>query len=188
MEVFEVRDPVIYFLQLVLRVSLELPPDAINKWLRLPQVFPQKGLELYPDFGDLFLTFLAMFELCPVHTNIPMKKRSCKRSLVGPDGFGVLEIIFALLTEVITVHMQLIILYLWYLSLKGLFALCWRLSRYLVCLQVGLHKFFEQFIGSNQSRTWSKNQSGNQSRNQIGAWGRVTRWSGRGTIWTKTSN
>ena len=76
--------------------------------------------------------------------------------------------IFALLTEVIAVHVQLIIVYLWYLSLKGLLMLYWRLFRFLIRLQVGLHEFFEQFIGREKSR--SGNRSGNQSKNQLGPW------------------
>ena len=82
-----------------------------------------------------------MFELCLAYTNIPTEKKSYKKSLIEPDSPGSLEIIFALLIEVIAVHIKLTIIYLWYFSLKGLFA--FRLSRSLVCLQVGPHKFFE---------------------------------------------
>ena len=100
--------------------------------------------------------------------------------------------ILALLTEVIAVHMWLTIIYLYYFSFKGLFALRRRLSRFLVCLQVGFYKFFEQFIGSNRSgsrsRSRSGNQSGNHSGNQIGARDRVMRQSGRGTTWMGISN
>ena len=180
--------PVIYFLQLVLRVSLELSPDAINKWLRFLQILPQEGLELCPGNGDWFLTSVAMFELCPAHTKILTEKKSCKRSPVGPGGPGSLKVIFALLTEGIAVHMRLIIIYLWYFSLKGLFALCWQLSRSLVQLQVSFYEFFEQFIGRDRSGKRNRNRSGNQSGNQIGARDRVTRRSGRGILWMKTSN
>ena len=96
--------------------------------------------------------------------------------------------IFALLTEVIAVHVRLTIVHLWYLSLKGLFALLRRLSRSLVRLQVGLHEFFEQFLGSDRSGSRSGNRSGIQSGNQFGARGRVTRRSGGGTTWMRTSN
>ena len=87
--------------------------------------------------------------------------------------------IFTLLTEVIVVYMRLTIIYLWYLSLKVLFTL--RLSKSSVRLQVGFHKFFEQFLGSDRSGSRSGNRSGNQSENQIGARDRVTRRSGGGT-------
>ena len=123
-----------------------------------------------------------MLVLCPVHTNIFAEEKSCKESPVGPSGPSSFKIIFTLLTEVIAVHVQFTIIYLWYLSLKGSLALCWRLFRSLVWLQVGFYELFEQFIGKGQS------QSGNQSENQSGARGRVTRQSGRGITWMKTSN
>ena len=115
-----------------------------------------------------------------------MQKRSCKGSPIEPGSSDSLEIIFALLIEVIVVYIGLTIIYLWYLNLKVSFAL--RLSRSLVCLQVGLYEFFEQFIGSDRSGSRSGNRSGNQSGNQIGAQGRVTRWNGGGTTWIRTSN
>ena len=87
--------------------------------------------------------------------------------------------IFALLTEVIAVHMGLIIINLWNLSLKVSFAL--QLSRSLVRLQVGLHKFFEQFLGSDRSGSRSGNRSGIQSGNQFGARGKVMKRSEGGT-------
>ena len=47
---------------------------------------------------------MTMFELYLAYTNISIKKRSCKEGLVGFDGPRGLEIIFALLTEVVAVH------------------------------------------------------------------------------------
>ena len=106
-----------------------------------------------------------------------MEKESCKESLIEPGSSDGLEKIFALLTEVIAVHMGLTIIYLWYLSLKVLFAL--RLSKSLVRLQIGLHEFLEQFLKSDRSESRSGNRSENQSGNQIGARGRATRERGR---------
>ena len=119
-----------------------------------------------------------------MQTNVSMEKKSCKGSLVGPSSPSNLKIIFVLLTKVIVAHMWLIIIYFRYFSLKGLLALCRRLSRSLVWLQVGLHKLFKQFIGKNRSGS----RSGNQSENQSKAQGKVIRQSKRGTIWIRTSN
>ena len=75
---------------------------------------------------------MATLVLHPAHTHVSVEKRSCKGtpvSLGSPNG---LKMIFALLTEVVAVYMQLIIIYLYYLTLKGLFALLYKLSRSLV--------------------------------------------------------
>ena len=125
-----------------------------------------------------------------LYINTPTQKKSCKESLVGPIGPSSLKIIFAQLIKVIAVYVWLTIVHLWYLSLKKLLALRWKLSRSLVWLQVGPHELFKQFIGGrwSRSRNWSRNRSGNQSENQFGAWGRVTRRSGGDTTWMRTSN
>ena len=59
--------------------------------------------------------------------------------------------IFALLAEVVAVHVRFIIVYIWHVSFKGSFALLSRLARSLVGLQVSLHELFEQFIGRRRS-------------------------------------
>ena len=169
--------PIVYFLQLVLRVPFELFPDTINKWLGFSQVLLQKGLELCPGNGDQLLTLVATLVLRLVHTNVLAEEKSCKGSPVGPSGPSGLKMVFALLTEVITVYIQVIIIHLRYFSLERSLALCWRLSRSLVWLQVGLYEFFEQFIGRGRSGS----RSGNQSGNLVGARGRVARRSGGGT-------
>ena len=83
--------------------------------------------------------------------------------------------VFALLTKVIAVLMRLTIIHLRYLSRERFLALRLRLSRSLVWLQVGLHKFFEQFIGRGQSASRSESQSGNQSKKGpgVGLWDRA---------------
>ena len=125
-----------------------------------------------------------MLLLRPAHTNGPAEEKSCKKSLVDPIVPSGLKMVFALLTEVIAVHMWLIIIHLWYLSLESPLALRWSLFRSLGRFLVGLHEFFEQFIGRGRSG----NRSGNQSGNLVWTWGGVTRQSERGTPWMRTSN
>ena len=127
-----------------------------------------------------------MLKLRPVYTNVPMEKKSCKKSLVGSGGPSSLKLIFSLLKKVIAVYMQLTIIHLWYLSFKRLLALCRKLSRSLNCFQVSFHELSEQFIRKGQSESRSGNQSKNQSKNQSGARTRITRRSKRGTIQIET--
>ena len=157
--------PVIYFLQLVLRVSFEFSPNAINKWLKFFQVFLQESFELCLGYGSLFPTSMTALVLSLLHANASTKKKSCKKSPVGPGGPSGLKIIFALLTKVVVVYVWLSKVYIQHLSLKRLLTLCWRLSRSLVWLQISLHKLSKQFIGKKPSKSRRRNRSGNLSGN-----------------------
>ena len=84
-----------------------------------------------------------MLELHPLYADVSTKKESCKGSLVGPSGPRSFKIIFTLLAEVVGVYVRFIIVYIRHLSLKRLFALLWRLARFLVGLQVSLYELFE---------------------------------------------
>ena len=91
---------------------------------------------------------MAMVKLRPAHINVLTKKK-LQKSSVGPGGPNGLKMIFIPLTELIAVHMQLTIIHFSYFSLKRLLVLYWRLSRFLVCFQVGFYELFEQFISSS---------------------------------------
>ena len=115
----------------------------------------------------------------PAHTYVFTEKKNCKRSPVGPSGQNGLKIIFALLIKVVAAHVQLSIVHIWYFSLKRLLALHWRLSRFLIWLQISLHELFEQFLRKMESKSQSGNGSKNQNRNQSGARCGITRRSKR---------
>ena len=153
--------PVVYFLEMILRLPFELFLDAINEGLGFSQVFLQEGLELCPGNRDYLLTLLPTLVLRPAHTNIPAEEKNCKESPVGSSGLSVLKMVFALLTEMIAVYMRLTIIHLRYFSLERSLALRWRLFKSLIRLYVGLYEFFEQFISGGQSGSWSGNESGN---------------------------
>ena len=72
--------------------------------------------------------------------------------------------IFILLAEVVAVYVRFTIIYIQYFSFKRLFALIWKLARFLVGLQVSLHESFEQFIGRERSGSQSLKDSRGMSR------------------------
>ena len=88
-----------------------------------PKFFCRKSLELCPGYKGYFL-ISTMLKLCPSYADVPAKKRSCKGGPVGSGSLKSLKMIFTLLAEVVAVHVRFIIIYIWHLSLKGLFALC----------------------------------------------------------------
>ena len=96
---------------------------------------------------------MTTVELRLTHINVLPKKKSCKGSPVGPSGPSSLKIVFALLAEVVAVHMQLTIVYLRHLSLKELLALRGRLFGSLVQLQIDLHELFENSLVATGART-----------------------------------
>ena len=124
-----------------------------------------------------------MLELCLLYADVLLKKESCKGDSVGLDDPRGIKIIFTLLAEVVAVHMQFTIIYIQHLSFKGLFALLWRLAKFLVGLQVSLHKSFEQFIGRRQSRSWSLRDSRGMSGSII-AFGGGSWWTSCELIFT----
>ena len=75
-----------------------------------------------------------MLKLCPTYTNIFIEKSCCKKSLIGLNGLSSIKIIFALLTKVVIIYIQLIIIHLRHFSLKRLLALRRKLSKSLVQL------------------------------------------------------
>ena len=115
-------------------------------------------------------------ELRLSYADVPTKKGSCKGGSVCPGGPRGLKMIFALLAEVVAVHMQFTIIYIRHLSLEGSFALLWRLARSLVGLQVSLYESFEQFI----VKGWSGSRSPRDSREMSGSMAAF----GGGSWWT----
>ena len=53
-----------------------------------------------------------MLELYPLYANVFTKKRSYKEGAISLSGLRDLKIIFALLTEVVAVHVQFTIIYI----------------------------------------------------------------------------
>ena len=179
---FKMRIPVIYFLQLVLRVFFVFFSDAIDEWLGFSQVFSWEGFDPCPGYRGYFLTSMT-FELYLSYVNISKKKKSCKWGLIGPNSPRSLKIIFTLLAEVIAVHVQFTKIYIWHLSFKMLFVLLWRLARSLVGLQVSLHELFEQFIGRGRSGSRSSRDSWRISGN-IAAFSEGSWWTSYELIFT----
>lgn len=81
-------------------------------------------LKLGLTYKSYFLTSITMFVLCPIDINVFVKKKSCQSDLIGFGGPSSLKIIFALPTKMVVIHMHFIIIYIWNLSFKKLFALC----------------------------------------------------------------
>ena len=145
-------------------------------WI-LPSFFVGRPWIVSRLWGSFFILIMTL-ELYPVRTNIFTKKRSYKKSLVGPNNPSSLKIIFVLLAKVVVVYIQITIIHIQHFSPKKWLALCQRLSKSLVWLQVGLHELFGQFIDSIRS----KSQSGTQSKTRSTVTRQSKAQKGRDTI------
>lgn len=65
-----------------------------------------------------------MLKLLLAHANVFIRKKHCKRVLIGSGGSSSLKIVFILLAEVVAFYIKFIIIYIWNLDLKRLLVLC----------------------------------------------------------------
>ena len=156
-------NPVLDFFLLVLRVSLLSYSDISNKRIRLSKAFSQKCLKLFSrsrvSLGALGLGLM----LLPAIVNAILQKGHCKRyAFVALYLIG-LEIVFALLTEIITFHVQIPIIEIlvsWLERpiqniLSRFYWSCSR-SRLTTVLHVSLHNYLKKSPVGAGARTGEK--------------------------------
>lgn len=71
MEVSKIKDIILGFFQLILKISFKLINDIVNKGLRVNKVFSEKGLEVRPN--DRSGAFIAAFVLFLSKSNKAIK-------------------------------------------------------------------------------------------------------------------
>ena len=110
LEMFKVRGPVLYLILLKLRVTFDLNPGRIDKSLRVTKILFKKSLEIDPGWGSyLNPTFMLVL----AETDLPTKKRGSKWGAVWPSGASGIEIILALLAEVVAFYIWLCVIEIW---------------------------------------------------------------------------
>ena len=82
LEVMKVGGVVSSLFQLILEVSSELTPDAIDKGLRVPKILSEEGLELWPR--DQSGTFVIAFVLGPFEADGATEEGGGKRGTIHP--------------------------------------------------------------------------------------------------------
>lgn len=98
------RRPILKFLLLVLGVFFDSARDIIH---------------VKPRFSKNLLK--QSFELRPRQRNFSAKEQSYKQGTVGTSGTGGIEMVFALLTEVVALQVVLSIIEVWKPSFEGTF-------------------------------------------------------------------
>ena len=112
---FKVKSPILHLFLLKLRVTFDSPLGYVNKSLRVTKILPKKSFKIDPGQWS-YLT--PTFVLVPAETDPPIKKRCGKRDAIWLNGAGGIEIVLALLAEVVAFHMWLPVIEIWKLCLQ----------------------------------------------------------------------
>ena len=101
------RRPILNFLPLVLEVSLNSTLDSVPQSTGVNKTLSKKSLEPTNPRQGIFDCLVPTLVLAPTKADPTAKERSCKRGAVGAKGAGGIDMILALLAEVVTLHMGL---------------------------------------------------------------------------------
>ena len=105
----QVKDPILYFLLLVLEIPLDLSPDASHKQDEFSEILLEKGLEFVLSRGDNIVAFNQSFVLLLAELNPILEEQGRKRDTFVARSSNRVEIILTLSTEIIALHMQALI-------------------------------------------------------------------------------
>ena len=98
------RDPILYFFLLVLGIPLDCGLDAGHKQGGFSETLLGKGLKFVLSRGDGIVAFNLSFMLLLAKVNLVSKKRGRKEIAFVARGFGRVEIILTLLTNIIALY------------------------------------------------------------------------------------
>lgn len=105
---FELKNLILDFFQLVLRISLKLSLDTINKELKVAQVFSKEYFEYV--LQDESFALITIFILSPIKINITAEKKSSKKAIITFYYFGSIKIIFTILIKIMIIYILAIII------------------------------------------------------------------------------
>lgn len=98
------KSPILYFLLLVLRIPLNLVPDASHKQGKFPKTLLGKSLKFISSRGGGIIVFKLSFVLLPAEINLIAKEQSCKKNAFKTNGIRHIKMILVLPTKVITLY------------------------------------------------------------------------------------
>ena len=136
---------------MVLGVPLNLISDIINKSLRISKVLPKEDfvVRLHNRSG-IFVTTLV---LSPFEADRVTEKWNCKWGTIHLGDIRNFEIVFILLTKVVTFYVRLTLIVFRDFSLKkALIELIPSQNWLYKCL----HKFCEEFLSGKKNKRWSE--------------------------------
>lgn len=95
---------------LVLKILLNLSPDADHKGVRFFEILVKKGFEFVSSKKSNTIIFNLDFILLPAETNLILEKQSCKKDELETCGIYHVKIVLALLTKVVALYIRVTII------------------------------------------------------------------------------
>lgn len=134
----QVKNSILYFPLLVLKILLNLSFNADYKQNKFSKTLPKKDLKFVLNKRDDIVAFKLSFVLLPVKVNLILKNQSRKRYMLIVCSFVRVKIALILLTKSITLYVQTFIVQNKVLSFENF------ISKYKICLSIfpALNKLF----------------------------------------------
>ena len=102
----QVKGPILYFLLLMLGISLDFGLDTSYKRGRFSKTLLEKSFEFVPSRRDDIVTFNLSFMLPLAEVNPVSGKRSRKRDAFMACSSGRVKMIFTLMTKIIALYIR----------------------------------------------------------------------------------
>ena len=103
------RAPILYFLLLILEISLNLGPDVSYKQGRFSKTLSKKGLKFVLSKKDGSIAPNLGLILLPAEIDPISEKQSYEENTLGSHDTGRIKMIFTLSTKVVVLHIGTII-------------------------------------------------------------------------------
>lgn len=113
------KNLILNFFLLLLRILLNFSPDASYKRSGFSKTLLKKGLKFIPSRKSSTITFNLSFVLLSVEIDLIAKIQSCKRHTFRAYGNNRIKIIFVLPIKVITLYIQAFIVQVEVTSLEN---------------------------------------------------------------------
>ena len=129
-----------YFLLLVLGIPLNLSPDIGYKRGGFSKILLEKGFKFVPSKKGGLVTLNLCFVLLPMEVDPIPEQKSRKENALMICGTGHVEMILALSTKIVALHVQASIIQVRVMGLKGFLLggrICWAMFL----------AFYKQFSG-----------------------------------------
>lgn len=101
------ESPILDFFKLILKITLELAPDANHKGLKITKVLLEEELKLLPGYRNILalVTSVTILVLHPLEANTLAEERNSKQGAIDLNGPSGIKMIFVLLADVVGVHL-----------------------------------------------------------------------------------
>lgn len=113
------RNLILYFFLLVLKISLNFCPDIGYKRGRFSKTLIEKNLEFFPHKGGGLVALYLSFVLLSAKVDPIVEVWDYKKYILKACDIGRVKIVIALLTEIVTLHMRATIIQVEVPALEG---------------------------------------------------------------------